>query len=791
VWDIERGAVLFEDPGPLAGSTTAFRRDSRRMAIAHEDGDVITYDVGTRQPIARWRLPGSQFMAFSADGARLAVVENATRTPTLRIVAAETGRPVQSPIVLPGMASVAWSRDGTMLATPGDDRTIHVWDADSGNRRATLEGHTNGGITAGFHPLANLLASDGWERRLRLWDPILGRTLPSEGGESVIDGHFSRDGRVVLSTSDRLTTYEVEPAFEFRTLVSPSTGRVEHGRLSISPDGRVLAAGTPKGVVLWDLERGNELGLLTIGHTPYVVFEPSGDLLTNGFTAVRRWPIRLDALQGEFRVGPPRAVPFVSGKYEVASDRLGHVVASAGGHWASVSTPDRAFQLRSLGEVRSVAVSPDGEWIATGSHGRNGAQVWAVRDATRVADLDIDGLVAVQFSPDGKWLLTTSPPCRLWKVGTWREPRVIGGEGLCFSDALGLVVVKDEDQVLRLVETETGRTVARLSSPDLGDIWGAALSPDGSRLAVSNHSAPAVQVWDLGLIRSRLKAMGLDWDTRASSPHGRDEVPASPLPRLEVDYGPLAEELEYFNEPAEVLVERYADRVRRDPDDARAHHTLAHALGTVGRFAEAIEQIAHAIRLRPREAHYRTVRGLAYREQRQYESAIADLDAVLQLEPDNRRAALFVADVCNARAWELATGHGHEPRGDGDQSLALARRAAQLNPWDSIYLTTLGVALYRAGQDREAIDVLERSLQAGHGRPEPFNLFVLAMAHHRLRHAGEAAACFDRAVRWTREHPQLDEQTLRDLAGFRTEAERVLAGSAGPLPDQVFAGPRS
>jgi len=63
------------------------------------------------------------------------------------------------------------------------------------------------------------------------------------------------------------------------------------------------------------------------------------------------------------------------------------------------------------------------------------------------------------------------------------------------------------------------------------------------------------------------------------------------------------------------------------------------------------------------------------------------------------------------------------------------------------------------------------------------------MAQHRLGHNAEARSCFDRAVRWLAEQHDLSEQYTRELAAFRAEAEAVLAGPAGELPDDVFAGP--
>jgi tetratricopeptide (TPR) repeat protein len=104
-------------------------------------------------------------------------------------------------------------------------------------------------------------------------------------------------------------------------------------------------------------------------------------------------------------------------------------------------------------------------------------------------------------------------------------------------------------------------------------------------------------------------------------------------------------------------------------------------------------------------------------------------------------------------------------------------------------LNTLGVALYRVERYAEAIAVLQRSLAAGKGDFDAFDLFFLAMAHHRLGHPGEDRDCFERALRWTAGRKNLSARHVRELTSFRAEAEAVLAGPGAELPEDVFAGP--
>ena len=122
-----------------------------------------------------------------------------------------------------------------------------------------------------------------------------------------------------------MTTYRVDPALEYRTLAHalPPSRRTYH-RPSIRRDGRVLAVGTDRGVVLWDLARAKVLAVLPIGDARHLTFEASGDLLTSGPIGVWRWPVRLDPGRGEFRIGPPRPLPLPAGPAgSTRTDRAG------------------------------------------------------------------------------------------------------------------------------------------------------------------------------------------------------------------------------------------------------------------------------------------------------------------------------------------------------------------------------------------------------------------------------------------------------------------------------------
>jgi serine/threonine protein kinase/WD40 repeat protein len=310
VWDVDRKAVAVNDPGPVHGNVARFSPDSRRIALVNgKSRELIVYDLATGQASRRWPVPSPGDLAFRPDGTQIAVIANESKSPACRILDEKTGRLVQTiPLRVPANR-VAWSHDGTMLATTSDspDSKIDLWDTKTGIRRATLEGHDNSGLHAAFHPAGTLLASNGHETRLRLWDPIQGRPLFSLSGGTYLE--FSPDGRIVHQVADQLTTYQVEPALEYRTLAHAAREPMDYARPSIRHDGRILAVGSNKGAVLWDLARGVELAYLPIGNAWHLMFQPSGDLITSGDIGVQRWPVHLDRDRGEFRIGPPIASP--------------------------------------------------------------------------------------------------------------------------------------------------------------------------------------------------------------------------------------------------------------------------------------------------------------------------------------------------------------------------------------------------------------------------------------------------------------------------------------------------
>jgi len=153
------------------------------------------------------------------------------------------------------VTSVSFSPDSRQIATGSWDRTVRVWDAESGAELAVLRGHERAVTSVSVSPDGRRIASCSDDKTLRVWDAESGAEL------AVLRGHehwicsvsFSPDGRRIASASDDKTVrvWDAETGAELAVLRGHS-GSVTS--VSFSPDGRRIATGSwdDKTVRVWD-----------------------------------------------------------------------------------------------------------------------------------------------------------------------------------------------------------------------------------------------------------------------------------------------------------------------------------------------------------------------------------------------------------------------------------------------------------------------------------------------------------------------------------------------------------
>ncbi|MBI3248830.1 MAG: WD40 repeat domain-containing protein [Deltaproteobacteria bacterium] len=260
-----------------------------------DDPTTVEHFVSQERAVLRGHANWVRSVAFSPDGTTLA---SGSSDCTIRLWNVAQG---QERTVLRGhtlwVRSVAFSPDGTTLASGSGDSTIRLWDVASGRVRNVLQGHTDPVAFVAFSPDGTTLASGGRDHTVRLWDIARGQE------RAVLQGHtdtvaavaFSPDGTTLTSGSFDHTVrlWDVARRQE-RAVLRGHTNRVAF--VAFSPDGTTLASGSFDHTVrLWDVARRQERAVLR-GHADWVlsvVFKIDGTTLVSGSRdhTVRLWDV--------------------------------------------------------------------------------------------------------------------------------------------------------------------------------------------------------------------------------------------------------------------------------------------------------------------------------------------------------------------------------------------------------------------------------------------------------------------------------------------------------------------
>ena len=403
---------------------------------------------------------GLRSVSFSSNGKMLASGSN---DKTIKLWNVETGKEIRT---LPGhninVNSVSFNSDDKMLASGSSDKTIKLWNVETGQEIRSLSGHNDSVNSVIFSSDSKMLASGSSDKTIKLWNVQTGQEICSLSGhnDSVSSVSFSSNGKMLMLASgsydNTIKLWNVETSQEILTLSGHDNYYVYS--VSFSPDSKTLASGShDKTIKLWNVETGQEIHTLS-GHDSSVFsvsFSSDGKTLASGSwdKTIKLWNVETGQ---EIRT----LTGHNSSVSSVSFSREGKTLASG--------SDDKIIKLWNLEigkEIRTLSGHNDNVYIvgvysAFSSDSKTLASVswdtkiklWNVETAQEIRTLighdNYVYSISVSFSSDGKTLASgngrSDRTIKLWNVETGQEMRTLTGH----NEAVNSVSFSSDDKML-------------------------------------------------------------------------------------------------------------------------------------------------------------------------------------------------------------------------------------------------------------------------------------------------------------------------------------------------------
>jgi serine/threonine protein kinase/tetratricopeptide (TPR) repeat protein len=197
------------------------------------------------------------------------------------------------------------------------------------------------------------------------------------------------------------------------------------------------------------------------------------------------------------------------------------------------------------------------------------------------------------------------------------------------------------------------------------------------------------------------------------------------------------------------------------PHDAEFHHSLANTLRRLNKLDEALATYARALELGLRDDWLHFEYGAALSRKGRLWEAVRSWKISVEINPDRIESHLSLS-------WHLATAADPALR-DPKAAVAHAQKVVDSDPKPANNWGNLGVARWRAGELKGAVEALEKA-DGLSPDGDMAHRFFLAMAYWQIGEKGKARTAYEQGERWMEEKGPASEELRR----FRAEAETVL-----------------
>jgi WD40 repeat protein len=432
----------------------AFSPDGKTLASGGNARTIIIWDVASGEALKTISTPGGVwFIAFSQDGSTLLSQSEYKREQnSYKYWDVASGNELRN--ILPPLSSfrLPWQSPDRSLTVrhSEEEKGIKILNS-GGNQVRLLEGHEAGVRRAIFSPTADILASGGWDRTVRLWN------LKGDGRSKVLGKHDS--------------------------FVSS---------LAFSADGKLLASGSADLTIkLWDVGRGKELRTLrgyTINSSPFAFGRGHSLLITNSGGRSHIWDLQKGRklITAQVHKGSIKIVLFSSDKRMFAtSDQMEADIAT----WARNST--QLEEVRQEIKLPKLSLPADVDSWVNDPESDNIIKLWSAEDGSLKRQLKghTDEVTSMAFSHDSEILASGSADhtIKLWRIKSEEEPVTLKGHhawvtAVAFDSTDKLLASGDRDGVFKLWDLRTMKEIPLAADRSGNKISWIVFASDGKTL---------------------------------------------------------------------------------------------------------------------------------------------------------------------------------------------------------------------------------------------------------------------------------------------------------------------
>jgi WD40 repeat protein len=450
-------------------------------------------------------------LAFSDDGTRLA---SGSTDKTVRLwdtTKTDEWMTLQKHI---GWTNVlAFSPDGKMLASGSTDKTVQLWDATTGEPLATLTGHINGITALAFSPDSTTLASGSADGTIRFWNTETGTVIPNH-----ITGHTKGVKAVAFfQDNSTLATAAFNGTITFWDLESSATNRQTIGHR----DWLMASAFSPDGTKFVSLESDGNLFFESGAAPTYYAPKPDKmirlrDANTGGELATLTNHITSNLVA--FSPDGKTVALGSSGKIHLWNTEIGsgldislldenndqNNLNNGNGNDDLAFPPGAMFHL--MPNISALEFSPDGKKLVSGTmDGR--VQMWNTETGVELTPflagpnmdeaVNQDPITTLALSSSGT-LLAVGSEEKICLFGSSQQPRLKdvphSTKSLAFSPDDTVLLAGLRNGRIELFDMTTGEKINTLSG-HTSTVEVLVFSPDGKTL-VSTGQDGTILVWD-------------------------------------------------------------------------------------------------------------------------------------------------------------------------------------------------------------------------------------------------------------------------------------------------------